>query len=216
MEKIYKIYSLIDKNNPKDIRYIGLTKQTLLNRLKSHKRDKKNLHKWHWMNKIGKDNIEITLLCSNLDLDEACNLEILLIKEYRELGYKLTNISNGGDSWKGTKLSPEHIWKISKNHANVKGANNPMFGKKHKKETIDKIKSTKKLVPYKFTEERILNMKEKSRGEGNSKAILTEEKVLDIRKLSSEGVQNYILAKKFNMNVPAIWKIVNRYTWKHI
>lgn len=41
---------------------------------------------------------------------------------------------------KGKKLSEEHKKKISENHHDVSGKNNPMYGKKHSPETIEKLK----------------------------------------------------------------------------
>jgi group I intron endonuclease len=48
---------------------------------------------------------------------------------------------------KGKKLSEETKQKISKNHHNVSGKNNPMFGKKHSQETIEKLKEKSKNRP---------------------------------------------------------------------
>lgn len=212
----YKVYALIDKNKPGDIRYIGLTRQTLKQRCSKHKTEKCNPHKLNWIKKIGIDNLEVILLLDNLSLEEACNKEIELISEYKKMGYNLTNITNGGEGWLNYNFSDTHKENISRNHADVSGKNNPMYGKAHTQESIDKIKLTKKLSPHKYTDTQIETLKRVRKGEGNSQAILTEDKVLEIRKLSSQGIQNYILAKDFNMKVSAIWKIVNRYTWKHI
>ena len=56
-----------------------------------------------------------------------------------------------------------------------------------------------------------------NKGIKNPKAILTEEEVIEIRRLHKEnGKTNYELADMYNMNPPAIWKILHRYTWKHI
>lgn len=51
----------------------------------------------------------------------------------------------------------------------------------------------------------------------NPKAILSEEDVLEIRRLhSEEGKTTTYLASIYNMKKPAIWKILNNYTWKHL
>lgn len=55
-----------------------------------------------------------------------------------------------------------------------------------------------------------------SQGENNVKAILSEEDVLKIRRLYREGKTQVELCLLYNMNKPAIWKIVHNYTWKHI
>lgn len=55
------------------------------------------------------------------------------------------------------------------------------------------------------------------KGEKNTRSILNEQQVLEIRRLyEKEGKTNLELSKIYNMNPPAIWKIIHRYTWKHI
>lgn len=46
--------------------------------------------------------------------------------------------------WKNKKRSKETIEKMTTNHADMKGENNPFYGKKHTEETIEKIKNTRK------------------------------------------------------------------------
>lgn len=214
----YKIYGLFDKNNPNDIRYIGLTKQTLKQRCSKHRTEKYNLYKLNWVNKIGKNNLNIISLIDNLTLEEARENEIRLIKEYKENGFKLTNITNGGEGWLNSTFTDEHKENISKNHADFSGEKNPMYNKKHSEDMIkilsDKAKKWHEEIGY--TEEQINNYSNTNKGEKNNKAILTEFEVLNIRKLHSEGETQINLSKMYNIKEPAIWKILNRYTWKHI
>ena len=44
----------------------------------------------------------------------------------------------------GRTLSEAHKQKVSKNHANVSGVNNPMYGKCHTKETRQKISAAQR------------------------------------------------------------------------
>ena len=54
-------------------------------------------------------------------------------------------------------------------------------------------------------------------GESNGNAVLTEEDVLEIRRLYSKEVPNaYTIADMFGVSQGTIWHIVNRRTWKHI
>lgn len=154
----------------------------------------------------------------NLTRKEACDNEIRLIKEYKDLGYKLTNITNGGEGWNNTEFTEEHKKNISKNHADVNGKNNPMYGKNHTKETLDKIKEKKRkwFKEIGYNEYQINNMKIRSQGEGNSNSILNKEEVLKIRELYKEGYKQNKLANMFSIKASAVWKIINRYTWKHI
>lgn len=54
-------------------------------------------------------------------------------------------------------------------------------------------------------------------GENNGKAFLNQKIVLKIRKIYSLGnITQTQLAKKFNLSVTHIFKIVNKQIWKHI
>lgn len=56
--------------------------------------------------------------------------------------------TKGNKIWVGRKHSPESIQKISKNHSDVSGKNNPMYGKHHSEETKDKIRDSKDIEKY--------------------------------------------------------------------
>ena len=78
----------------------------------------------------------VSLLETNLTEEEAFQYEIWYIYEYRDIiGYDLLNKSDGG---KSTVLSGKdnHF-----SHKRFVGSLNGMYGKKHKPETIEKIKS---------------------------------------------------------------------------
>jgi len=53
-------------------------------------------------------------------------------------------------------------------------------------------------------------------GEKHPHAKLTENKVMEIRKLKKSGVLNYILAKKYKVTASNINSVVNYKTWKDI
>lgn len=50
----------------------------------------------------------------------------------------------------GKKLSEETRKKISENHHDISGENNPMYGKKHSPETIEKLREKAKIRPKRF------------------------------------------------------------------
>lgn len=54
------------------------------------------------------------------------------------------------------------------------------------------------------------------RGERVNTAILREDQVLEIRQLAEAGHPHTRIAKRFAVQSAAVWKIVHRYTWKHI
>jgi predicted XRE-type DNA-binding protein len=113
------------------------------------------------------------------------------------------------------KFSAEHKKNISLNHANVEGKNNPMFGKTHTTEAREKIRNFR--LTYKVTDETKDKLKSKRKGENNNNAKLTEKQVLEIRELyKSNNYSQIELSKMFNVNPPAIGKIVRFITWKHL
>lgn len=115
MKKIeYKIYKLVDPRKIDNVRYIGLTFNSLRQRLKSHKHENGKSHKNHWIKSLLKEGIcpEIGLLESNIDTYEvACEREIYWILKFKEEGYDLTNSSSGGN--KNKKMSEETRLKMS-------------------------------------------------------------------------------------------------------
>lgn len=65
----------------------------------------------------------------------------------------------------GKTLSEETRKKISENHHDISGKNNPMYGKKHSPETIEKLKEKAKNRPKRFwinngVDERLINVDE--------------------------------------------------------
>lgn len=54
------------------------------------------------------------------------------------------------------------------------------------------------------------------RGVNHGRAKFSEEQVLEIRELFSEGVRKAELARKFNTSIPQITNIVTRKTWTHV
>ena len=53
-------------------------------------------------------------------------------------------------------------------------------------------------------------------GERNGNARLGRLQVINIRRLAGSGITHKELSKRFRVKEPAIWKIVNRQTWKHL
>jgi hypothetical protein len=212
----YKVYALIEKNT-NDIRYIGITIRSLNERFRKHICDKQKTHKTNWIKKVGHENIYIKLIDDTItSIEDLKNKEIFYIDKYKKDGYKLTNTTNGGDGWNGSKFSEDHKKKISLNHIDVSGNKNPMFGKSHTLETINKISETKKSKAIKLSKESIENLSNKNKGELNKNSKLTKEDVTLIRKYYDIGYKKSDLSKMFGVNQPAIYKIIKRLTWKHI
>ena len=119
MEEIkYTIYKLIDPVS-NDIRYIGLTFNTLKQRLGSHLRESSKSHKCNWVKKLKSQGLKpiIESIEDNISsYDECCLREIYYIDYYRSIGCDLTNSASGGN--KNKKMSEETKRKMSESAKN--------------------------------------------------------------------------------------------------
>jgi hypothetical protein len=97
----YKVYGLMLKGSD-EIRYVGITKQTLKQRLRGHIKDtRRNPHKVNWCQKH-KKNIQIIALAGNIPtLEEANESEQHFIQHFKSLGHRLLNATLGGDGTQG-------------------------------------------------------------------------------------------------------------------
>lgn len=114
MEEIkYTIYKLIDPIS-NDIRYIGLTFNTLKQRLGSHLGETGKSHKCNWIKKLKSNGLRpiIESIEDNISsYDECCLREIYYIDYYKNIGCNLTNSASGGN--KNKKMSDETKKKMS-------------------------------------------------------------------------------------------------------
>lgn len=141
---MYKLYTLIDPFT-KEIRYVGYSKR-VKTRLWEHIRDAKKqtkTHKSDWIRQVlSKGSLPIVeIIKSSDDISEIKLSEISLIKEYRDNGFLLTNLTDGGDgnttkmkenhplrNWnKGKKMSDESKKKLSQSRKGIK------FSDEHRK-----------------------------------------------------------------------------------
>lgn len=53
-------------------------------------------------------------------------------------------------------------------------------------------------------------------GSRNGASVLTEDDVIRLRRLSTEGVPNYRLAKEYGIAPATVSRIINRKVWTHI
>ena len=117
------------------------------------------------INKYGKDNFRVELVEQCNSLEELNSREKYWIAYYKGLSIRMYNIAEGGDGGDLCRHYPEEKKKeINKKKAVPLEHNcfhliprvgelNGMYGKKHSETTISKIKETKKMNPYHFTDE---------------------------------------------------------------
>lgn len=134
-------YCVYMHTSPNDKKYIGVTKQhPPTKRWKHNGRGYiKNEHFYRAIQKYGWDKFKHEILIDNISKDKAFELEKALIKKLNSNDYRFGyNICSGGEGCCG-----------------MTGENNPRYGKKLSKETIEKIKKTKKENPTIYTPERL-------------------------------------------------------------
>ena len=132
-------YCVYKHTSPSGKAYIGITGQEPSVRFQGGNGYAGNEYFSRAIKKYGWDNFSHHILADNLSKDEAEKIERNLIARYdstnRKKGY---NISLGGSS--AGKHSAETRDKISKNHADLSGENNPRYGTKNSSETREKIR----------------------------------------------------------------------------
>lgn len=128
----YYVYKHINKINGKQ--YIGITKQLPKNRWgKNGINYKKSCpHFWNAIQKYGWDSFEHIVLYENLSKEQACKIEIQLIKDFktqdREYGY---NVMEGGSA---PSIPEETRKKMSQSmQGNTNGLGHPCPEEKKKK-----------------------------------------------------------------------------------
>jgi group I intron endonuclease len=182
------------------------------------------------------------LLCEQAYINRNKNNSLLLNHNKNVL--KAPDMSGENHPMFGKHLSEETKKKMSENHADFSGENHPMFGRHQSEETKKKIsnatkgenhpnfgkhrseKTKRKISEAKkgenhpmfgkhLSEETKGKMSEAKRGEDNHSAKLTWIQVREIRyKYNIEKTAQKQLAEEYEVQTPAIWKIINYKTWK--
>lgn len=153
--------------------YIGITSQKLNRRWRDGKGYNNHVYFGRAIKKYGWENFKHEVLFEGLSKEEAAQKEIELIKSYKSnnenYGY---NLSSGGESgskgYKYTKEQREHLSELRK------GENNYMYGKHHTKETIEKIRISKR--KENLSEETLHKMSVAKLGKKRSKSSIEKQK----------------------------------------
>jgi group I intron endonuclease len=140
--KKYKIYFLKDPNT-NEIRYVGLSSD-VEKRYNEHIKDNKDCYKKRWINKLLLMNKQpiLEVVKENLSLAEAFNFEKEYIKNFKNLGVRLTNETIGGEAPMAEKKHKEETKIIMSEKR--KGQQNSFYGKKHSEETKSKLSQSLK------------------------------------------------------------------------
>ena len=130
---MYIVYKRTNNINGK--MYIGQTEQTLEGRWANGKGYRGSVKFYAAIQKYGAENFSHEILKENLTKEEADYWEVYYIEKFDTIknGY---NLKAGGTH---CIYSEESKQKMSKNHADVSGEKNPMYGKKHSLESRIKM-----------------------------------------------------------------------------
>lgn len=140
-KKNYCVYKHTNKINGKV--YIGLTGKKPEYRWNNGNGYKHNPYFYSSIQKYGWENFDHEIIKDNLTEEQAQNLEILLIAQYKstdkEFGYNILHGGNLGTF--GVEMSAETRKKMSESRT---GAGNSFYGKKHTEEAKEKMSFAKK------------------------------------------------------------------------
>jgi hypothetical protein len=185
----------------------------------------------HWKNIVSKHGYRIHIMIDGISFDLAKEKEIEFIKLYGRSDKNsgpLCNKTNGGDGCfglihtdesklkmslpnRGKVITEEHRARISEFHK----------GKVVSDETKRKMSESIKKV-FQSRPKRILSDSHKERisfhsiGEKNKASVLKGDDIIEIRKMSANGLSSIKISKVYNVSKTTILNIVNNKTWKHI
>jgi len=204
--------------------YIGIGIDTKRAYSKTHRNS-------YWKSIVSKTDYEVEILFDEIDYEYAKikEKEFIALYKRKEDGGVLCNITLGGDGvlgivhteeskrkmgepnkgktiseWQKQRTSEFHKGKITSEETKKKiseslsGEKNHRYGKKASDETRQKM------------------IKSANRGENSHSSKLTEQNVLEIRKLKNEGYSLRKIAKMFNVAKYTIFSIIHKKTWRHI
>lgn len=118
------IYGLSDPRRPGDVRYIGKTVYVPTERLRKHivsMRQGSAYHSHRWMRKLDSDGVmPIVQVLAVVPVEQAYDLEIAVIAEFRRHGFRLTNGTVGGDGFRGVTHTAETREKLRVSHIGKK------------------------------------------------------------------------------------------------
>ena len=137
---IYKITNMVNGKQ-----YIGQTTRSLQQRWREHCSTRSGCTYLHnAIEKYGKENFRVEQIDVALDQEELNYKEQQYIKCYNTIVPYGYNLDSGGGN--GKQMSNVICYKISQNHHDVSGENNPMYGKKRPEVGLKNILTKGKAV----------------------------------------------------------------------
>lgn len=162
---MFTVYTLCSPTD-NQVRYVGMTGQTLPNRLLGHLKDPHNPHKRNWIAKLLSQNLRpiIEPVIAGLTLEQAGAFEKQFIFYLRSIGTDLINLSTGGEKGPlGCVRSKDTRLKLA---IQKMGAKNPNFGKQLSEHGREKLSAA--LTGRKFSEIHKMNLSLSATGRKHS------------------------------------------------
>lgn len=196
-----KIYTL---SHPitNEVRYVGQTKKTLEERLKGHLKSKEKVHRVYWINSLKKEGLipKIEILDEVLTKDGS-NCEIFWISMFKTWGFKLCNLTDGGETstLKNYVRSKEWGDNISKGKIKAKFKCSDETKKLMSESAIKRGVNSKgsQLSKLNLTDNDVIKIKETIKNRGDK----------TLKKISNELSLPYTFLIDLNTN--RIWKHIN-------
>lgn len=101
---VFEVYGLF-VGDSSAIRYVGVTTKGIEQRLVGHRYAAAhgiNSYLCKWMRKVGSENVKTRLLCQTVTYEDMMAAERWWIAELRSMGFKLCNMTDGGEGVRGT------------------------------------------------------------------------------------------------------------------
>lgn len=220
MGLIYKLTS------PSGKIYVGQTIQSFERRFNRHVQDSKNpkhnnTHLYKAFNKYGAENFSKDILSTEIfDGDLLDILEMEWIAYYKSLGYKLYNMTEGGQAFFGPRsYTDQYIKDLSERTTNQWKYNREKILNgivESWKDPIKKSERLEKRAKNNISEKFRRRLSEVKRGENSNFHILKEEQVIKIISRLKEGETSSSLSKEYGVAYNTIWQIRNNKTWKYL
>jgi hypothetical protein len=201
--KTFEVYGISDIGDPRRIRYVGMTRVGMEERLKGHWKDARRGLKRPlslWLGKRSPDEVLIVLI-ESLDGEGAmCESEINWISHYRSLGMADLNLAKGGI---GNPLPHSEKSKDKLRAINAGRKMNWSPSEKHRKAVGDSARKR-------------LSGPEAKAAHAEKVGRLKSSEVLQIKRRLWMGESQSTIARDYGMAFQNIGKIYNNQIWLHI
>ena len=230
MESPHIIYGLLDPET-QQLRYVGYTSNKIKRYSKHH--SLKVLandfsHKANWIKSLIAKGLkaEMMIIEEFATAEELPEAEIKYISNYRNVGYDLTNSTDGGE---GQQNPSEETRK--KMGSGQRGKPSPMKGKKHTAEAKQKMSESHKGLPSSWVGRKHTDEARKKQSESHigkpswrkgktgfisKRRKLTNEQVKQIREEYKPGDNKTKIAEKYNIDRSCISDILENKIYKEV